>query len=189
MIQAAATESLWGRTAIEGSSERIILLQHDKSRDALDNLRETVADHGGQFVFLNLAEPTAESFPEMFYDALHNTCGEPFQQFSLPIIVQHHPHVESSFINRAILWQRLCNRLIMDDTPYRKTILVLESVDQASHLTQHEIARLIRFHEFHSISRTFVFTLNRHSHAPIIPELQEIFDKTKNSVAIVKIAV
>lgn len=133
-------------------------------------------DNDGQFISLNLTEPLTESFPEMFYAALKNTRWQQSLQFSLPVILQHNPHVASPFINRAILWQRLCDLLIIDDAPYRETVLVLENVDQASLATQHEIARLIRFHEIHSICRTFVLTLNRHSHGQIIPELRDIFD-------------
>jgi hypothetical protein len=175
MIQTAVVQR--NRTAWEDNSERIRLLHHEESWEALENLRDNVMDDEGQFISLNVAEPLTESLPEMFYAALQNTRWEESLQFSLPVILQNNPRVTSPFINRAILWQRLCDLLIIDDTPYRETVLVLENVDQASPVTQHEIARLIRFHELHSIRRTFVLTLNNYSHQQIIPELQDIFDQ------------
>ena len=174
MIQTAAQRN---RTTQEDDSKRIRLLHHEESWEVLENLRENVMDNEGQFISLNLAEPLTKPLPEMFYAALQNTCWEQSLQFSLPVMLQNNPRVTSPFINRAILWQRLCDLLIIDDTSYRETVLVLENVDQASSATQHEIARLIRFHEIHTIRRTFVLTLNRHSHKQIIPELQDIFDQ------------
>jgi len=174
MIQ--TTVSNRNTTVWKGKSERIVLL-HEESWEVLENIRENVTDNDGQFIALNVAEPIAESLPEMLYAALKNTCWDRSLQFSLPVIIQHNPHAASPFIHRAILWQRLCDLLILDDTPSRETVLVLENVDQASQATQHEIARLIRFHETHSVHRSFVFTLNRSSHEQIIPELREIFDK------------
>jgi hypothetical protein len=64
------------------------------------------------------------------------------------------------------LWQRLCDLIIVDDEPRRKTVMVLENIDQASPAVQHEIARLIRFHATHGIHRTFVFTLEQSADSP-----------------------
>ena len=165
--------------AIHWQSKRIGLLFHDEHSgeefwDALEDLRENVLDHEGQFVSLDLAVPLAETFPEMFYAALKNVRWESTLPFSLPVILQHNPHIASPFINHAILWQRLCDLLILDDEPNRRTVLVLENIDQASPTTQHEIARLIRFHSAHSVHRTFVFTVDRHLLDQIIPELRGI---------------
>jgi hypothetical protein len=55
--------------------------------------------------------------------------------------------------------------------------LLLENVDQASPTTQHDIARLIRFHELHAIHRTFMMTLSRHSYHQLTPELQNIISR------------
>ena len=175
MTQTAVSH--WNRTAWERDTERIMLLHHEESQETLESLRENVMDNEGQFISLNLTEPMAASLPEMLYSALKNTCWDQALQFSLPVILQHNPHVASPFINRAILWQRLCDLLIIDDAPYRETVLVLENVDLTSQTTQHEIARLIRFHEMHSLHRSFVFTLNRYSHVQVIPELWDIFGR------------
>ena len=145
-----------------------------ESWGALDDIRENVCYHEGQFISLDLAEPLAETFAEMFYAALKNVRWERSLQFSLPVILQHNSRVASPFLNRAILWQRLCDLIIVDDEPKRKTIAVLENVGQASSAVQHEIARLIRFHAVHSIHRTFIVTLDDHLCNQIIPELRDI---------------
>jgi hypothetical protein len=157
-------------------SDNVRLYYHDEqSGDTLEYLREHVLEHGGQFIALDLAAPQMESLSEMLYAALKNARWDHSLQFSLPVILQHNPHAASPFINRAIVWQRLYDLLILDDNPNRETVLVLENIDQASPDTQHESARLIRFHQTYSIRRTFVFTLDRHSHGRIVPELLDIF--------------
>ena len=171
--------SQWNTATLESRSGRIRLLYRDDSAreecwETLEDLREHTRDSEGQFISLDLTEPMLEPLPEILYTALKNARWDATLQFSLPVILQHNPHVASPFINRAILWQRLCDLLLVDDVPYRETVLVLENVDQASPTTQHEIARLIRFHELHSIHRSFVMTLDRCSYCQIIPELQNI---------------
>ena len=173
------TLSQWNSSTREKHSEGIELLYHDEfSGDAcwerLEDIRENVLESDGQFISLDLGEPPSKSLPEMLYVALKNARWERTLQFSLPIILQHNPHAGSLFINRAILWQRLCDLLILDDEPCRETVLVLENIDQTSPKMQHEIARLIRFHKTHALHRTFVFTLNYYSHDQIIPELQNV---------------
>jgi len=167
--------------AIHWQSRRIGLLYHGEQSgaefwDTLGDLRESVFDCDGQFISLDLTEPLAETFPAMFYAALKNARWERSLSFSLPVILQHNPRVASPFLNQAILWQRLCDLIIVDDESSRKTITVLENIDQASPAVQHEIARLIRFHAVHGIHRSFVFTLDCHSCDQIIPELRAILD-------------
>jgi len=167
--------------AIHWQSKRVGLLYHsgqleEKCGDTLEDLRENVCSNNGQYISLDLIAPSAEPFLEMFYAALKNASWECSLQFSLPVILQHNPRVTSSFINHAIIWQRLCDHIIVDDEPGRKTVAVLENVDQASPTVQHEIARLIRFHAAHSIHRTFVFTLDYHSRDQIIQELRDLMD-------------
>ena len=162
-------------------SQRIELLYHhehseDKLWDKHGDLRESVLALEGQFISLDAAPSEMESLPEIFYAALKNARWERSLPFSLPAILQHNPRVASSFLNHAILWQRLCDLLLLDDEPNRPTVLVLENIDQALPAVQHETSRLIRFHVAHSIHRTFVFTLDRHSHGQIIPELRDIFN-------------
>jgi len=184
MIQTVALQKdrtvFENRGVIRRQSKRIGLLYHDEQSgnefwDALEDLRESVLDKEGQFISLDLADPLMESFPERFYAALKNARWEQTLPFSLPAILQHNPCVATPFINHAILWQRLCDLLIVDDEPERETALLLENIDQASPSVQHEIARLIRFHKTHSIRRMFIFTLRRYAHDQIIPELREIF--------------
>ena len=165
--------------AIHWQSRKIGLLYHDEQSgtefwDTLEDLRESVLDCDGQFISLDLTEPLMETFPEMFYAALKNARWERSLSFSLPVIMQHNPHAASPFLNQAILWQRLCDLIIVDDESSRKTVMILENVDQASPAVQHEIARLIRFHAVHGIHRTFVFTLDYHSCDQVIPELRAI---------------
>ena len=174
--------SQWNMTILESQSERVRLLYHDVAGEeecweTLENLREDTRDSEGQFISLGLTEPMAESLPEMLYTALKNARWDQALQFSLPVILQHNPHATSPFINRAILWQRLCDLLLIDDESHRETILLLENVDQASPTTQHDIARLIRFHELHAIHRTFMMTLSRHSYHQLTPELQNIISR------------
>jgi len=167
--------------AIHWQSRRIGLLYRNEQSgtefwDTLEEVREGVLDCEGQFISLDLAEPLTETFPEMFYAALKNVRWEHSLSFSLPVILQHNPRVASPFLNQAILWQRLCDLLIVDDESSRKTVTILENIDQASPATQHEIARLIRFHAAHGIHRTFVFTMDYHACGQIIPELRAILD-------------
>jgi hypothetical protein len=166
----------WGKTTWQSHTERVRLHSRD-DWGTVEDLRKNVYKDGGQFISLNCAEPQADSFPEMFYTALQNTRWDHSLQFSLPIILQHNPHVASPFINQAILWQRLCNLLIREDDSSRETVLVLENADQASPERQHEIARLIRFHETHALRRTFVLMVARDSCGLIIPELQDILER------------
>ena len=152
------------RTTLTGTTKRIGVIYHDDSEywDSVEDLRENVLDNDGQYISLDLAE-TMETLPsvslaEMFYTALKNVRWEQSLSFSLPDVLRHNPRVASPFINRAILWHRLCDLLILDDDPRRETVLVLENVDQASPAIKNEIARLIRFHEAHSLNRRFIFT-------------------------------
>jgi hypothetical protein len=140
----------------------------------LEDLREDILEHDGQFISLDLAELSAETFSEMFYAALKNVRWDYSLQISLPVILQHNPRAATPFLNYAIQWQRLCDLVIVDDEPSRKAVAILENVGQASPAVQHEIARMIRFHTVHFIHRIFVFTLDDHSHDQIIPELRDV---------------
>jgi hypothetical protein len=180
MRQASASQGL---VIHRPPAEVRLLYRNEQSENelwnTLENLRENVRDSKGQFISLDLTEPPdltepQESLLDALYATLKNARWERSLQFSLPTILQHNPHVAAPFINRAILWQRLCDLLILDDEPHRETVLVLENIDHASIAAQQEIVRLLRFHETYSIHRTFVFTLNYPSLEQIIPELQDI---------------
>jgi len=174
------TSTLQRNKAVFGGQRIELLYHHEHSEgqswDKQGDLRESVLAQEGQFISLDVAASETESLPEVFYAALKNARWERSLPFSLPAILQHNPRAASSFINHAILWQRLCDLLILDDEPNRPTVLVLENIDQASPAVQHETARLIRFHVAHSVHRTFVFTLDRHSRSQIIPALREILN-------------
>ena len=179
MIQTLASPR--NKTSFGNDSERIRLLYHDELSggdcwETLEEIREMTHDGDGQFISLDLTELQGESLPAVFYAALKKARWEQSLPFSLPGILRQNFQAASPFINRAILWQRLCDLLIIDDESDRETVLVLEYIDQASTATQHDIARLIRFHETYSITRTFVFTLDHYTHGRIIPELRQIFD-------------
>lgn len=166
--------------AICWQSERVGILYHDEQSggefwDTLEDLREEILDREGQFISLDLTKTQKETLSEMFYTALKDARWESSLQVNLPIAVQRsNTLMTSPFIDQAILWQRLCDLLLVDDEPDRETVLILENVDQASPAVQHSIARLFRFHAIHSIHRKFIFTLDYHSHEPIIPELRNI---------------
>jgi hypothetical protein len=160
-------------------NKRIELFYRNKHSEGklwkvMEDLRENVLDHEGQFISLDLADSNVTSLLETFYAALKNARWERSLPFSLPAILQYNPHVASPFINHAILWQRLSGLLLIDDEPDRPTLLVLENIDLASPTVQHETARLIRFHAAHSVRRTFIFTLD--TQGRIIPELRNLFN-------------
>ena len=166
-------------SAICWQSEQIGLLYYDEQSgeefwDALEDLRENVLENEGQFISLDLVEPETGSLSEMFYDALKSARWDSSLQISLPVILQHNSRLASPFLNQAILWQRLCDLIILDDDQDRETVLVLENINQTSPEVQHEIARLVRFHQGRSIRRTFVFTLDCHSCNRITLELRAL---------------
>ena len=170
---------------IHWKSKRIGLLYNNELSgkefwDTLEDIREGVRDCDGQYISLDLADSQTETLPEMFYAALKKARWERSLQFSLPMILQHNPKIAAPFLSRAILWQRLCDLLIVDDDPRRKTVMVMENIDQASSANQHELVRLIRFHTVHSIHRTFIFTLNDRACGRMISELGHVFGISMN---------
>ena len=196
LIQTSTTQD----KAIQWQSAQIGLLfcgelSEYECLETLENLRHSVLESEGQFISLDVfplsfsESPTDQppkSLLETLFDALNSIASENANweqslpaglQFSLPGILRYDPHaVASPFINHAILWQRLCDLLILDDEPYRETVLVLENVAYASPADQHEIARLIRFHVKHDLRRKFIFTLEDQLSERIVPELRGILE-------------
>jgi len=165
--------------AVRQQSKTIGLFYDDEQSkeefwSTLEDMRDSILDHDGQFISLNVAGLQAETLSDWLHTAVKDARRETPLPFGLPVVFQYNPHMASPFINHAIHWQRLCDLLILDDEPERKTVLVLKNAEQSPPDTQHEIARLIRFHETHSIHRTFVFTLNRQASDQLIPELREV---------------
>ncbi len=110
----------------------------------------------GQCIVLDCEDfhkvPVAEHFLTALEAWRH---GKPFR-INLPDILRHNPSASPQFINRAILWQRLGDRLIEEEDANRPTLLILKNLDAADDKIQHDLARLIRFHRTHLIRRTFL---------------------------------
>ncbi|MDR3196517.1 MAG: hypothetical protein LBU34_01505 [Planctomycetaceae bacterium] len=128
--------------------------------DLLEQIQEFVLEENGQFISLDIRDFGEATLPSVFYSALENSQSEKTFRINLPRILKNNPKTDSPFINRAILWQRLCDRILEDVTGQRRTILVLENFDCAAPKMQHDTSRLIRFHLRHQIPRTFLLTLH-----------------------------
>jgi hypothetical protein len=129
--------------------------------DFLEKIHKAVQAENGQFISLDIQDFGEATLPGVFLSALEDSQSERTFRINLPMILQNNPKTDSPFINRAILWQRLCDRILEDEAGERPTILVLENIDDASPKMQHDTARLIRFHITHRIPRTFILTLHR----------------------------
>lgn len=154
---------------------RLGLLLYDKENaksfwELQEHLARSIPKEQGQFISLNIEDMQEVSLPNLFRAALEDwRDGVPFR-INLPIILRNNPKTDSPFINRAILWQRLCDRLIEDEDPDRPTLLILDNFDQGNPQTCHELNRLIRFHSFHRIRRTFVLAMPKEEAVRIAPE-------------------
>jgi hypothetical protein len=129
--------------------------------DFLEKIHKSVQAENGQFISLDIQDFGEATLPGVFLSALEDSQSERTFRINLPMILQNNPKTDSPFINRAILWQRLCDRILEDESVKRPTVLVLENIDYASPKMQHDTARLIQFHITHRISRTFILTLHR----------------------------
>jgi hypothetical protein len=163
--------------------KRLTLVSHDDPPhhaewEFLEKLRESLCASGGQFISLNVQDFGEATLPGILCSALESSQTTQYFRINLPIILQNNPNTESPFINRAILWQRLCNRIIKDEDGLRPTILVLENIDQATRKTQHDTARLIRFHLTHRIHRNFLLTLHRNNVSLLESELGQLMTDT-----------
>ncbi len=164
--------------------KRFGLLIEDAASDSwniIETVRENVQAEQGQFLSLSAPEFGEASLSGLLYAALKDTREGREFRINLPMILQNNPKTDSPFINRAILWQRLCDGIIEDENSARPTALVLEQFDLAGHTPQHDLARLIRFHAKHHIRRTFLVTIRRESLPMLTPELRELVDLEINT--------
>jgi hypothetical protein len=152
--------------SLTDNSKHLGLLLHNElpctaEWDFLEKIHRAVQMENGQFISLDVQDFGEATLPGVFLSALEDSQSERTFRINLPMILQNNPKTDSPFINRAILWQRLCDRILEDEAGKRPTILVLENIDYASPKMQHDTARLIRFHITHRIPRTFILTLHR----------------------------
>ena len=124
-----------------------------QKNDLLEGLRDELTNCGGQYLSLDLSRLGENSFAESLHAELESSRSAYRRRFNLSLMLP------SPFIQRAIAWQRLCDRLIEDEEPQRPTLLVIENFDLADERTHCEIERLIRFHATHNIRRMFLLTL------------------------------
>ncbi|MDR1962529.1 MAG: hypothetical protein LBQ50_01980 [Planctomycetaceae bacterium] len=164
-------------------SQRLGFLLHGDSPchaewELLEKIHDSVQTEQGQFISLNIQDFGEATLPGVFLSALEYSQSERIFRINLPIILQNNPKTDSPFINRAILWQRLCDRILEDETRQRPTVLVLENIDCATRKTQHDAIRLIRFHANHRIPRTFLLTLHRDHVSFLEPELHDLVEES-----------
>ena len=145
--------------------------EYDKQHEVLDDLRDALADGDGQSLSLDLAGFMEKSFAETLFMELEAVSTGNRPGIDLPLT-----QTSSPFIDRAITWQRLCDRLIEDENPRRSTLLVIENFDQADERTRCDVERLIRFHITHNIRRTFLLTLPDGDAEALRPSLSRLVD-------------
>jgi hypothetical protein len=146
--------------------------------DFLEEIHRSVQVENGQFISLDVQDFGEATLPGVFLSALEDSQSERTFRINLPMILQNNPKTDSPFINRAILWQRLCDRILEDEAGKRPTVLVLENIDYASSKMQHDTARLIRFHITHRIPRTFILTLHRDRIPFLDKELRDLSEES-----------
>ncbi len=157
-----------------------VLLENSESHTGLilDIVREEIQEAGGQFLALRLSEMGELSLPHLMEATLSD---QREFRISLPLIMQNNPQSDVMgdvpFINRALLWQRLCDGIIADENSQRPTVLVLEQFDPARRDVQQDLARIIRFHESHNIRRTFLITMPGESLSNLSAELRQSIDR------------
>ncbi|MDR2754495.1 MAG: hypothetical protein LBC20_02200 [Planctomycetaceae bacterium] len=144
--------------------------------DFLEKIHEFVQEKNGQFISLDIQDFGEATLSGVFCSALEDSQSERTFRINLPMILKNNPKTDSPFINRAILWQRLCDRILEDETSQRPTILVLENFDYATPKMQHDTSRLIRFHITHQIPRTFILTLHQDRVPFLVQELRDLVD-------------
>lgn len=140
----------------------------------IDLVREFVVSSNGQYIHIDANNLAGVMLSKRLYEIMTEVLADRPYRIQLPIIFQRDSHSVSSFIDRAIIWQRLCDMILEDDVPQRLTVLVIENLEAADQNTQHELARLIRLHKNNKINRTFLATLNNNNIDQLSPELREL---------------
>jgi hypothetical protein len=168
------------RSLTDQSKHLGFLLHHDSpcyaEWDFLEKVHEFVQKQNGQFISLDIQDFGEATLPGVFCSALEDSQSERTFRINLPMILKNNPKTDSPFINRAILWQRLCDRVLEDENRKRPTILVLENFDYATQKIQHDTSRLIRFHITHQIPRIFILTLHCNRVHFLAGELRDLVD-------------
>ncbi|MDR2346149.1 MAG: hypothetical protein LBE18_08800 [Planctomycetaceae bacterium] len=140
----------------------------------IESVRRTVIADNGQYIHIDSHDLIGGSLSKRLHSILVEILANRPYRIQLPIILQHNPHSASPFIDRAIIWQRLCDLILEDDVPQRPTVLFIENLEIADHNIQHELARLIRLHKNNKINRTFLATITNNNIEQLLPELQEL---------------
>jgi len=139
--------------------------------DFLEDFREELTNGGGQYLSLDCARFEEKSLAELLIDELATAHAECPLRINLPVA-----RSKSPFIQRAIIWQRLCDRLIEDEKPTRPSLLVIENFEQADEQFHNDVERLIRFHTTHHIRRTFLLALRNEEGDTLPPSLSRLVD-------------
>ena len=134
----------------------------------LEDFREELTHSGGQYLSLDFARCEGKSLAESVLEELAPASTR-YPLRYLPLI-----RSESPFMQRAITWQRLCDRLIEDEEPSRPTLLVIENFEQADEQTRCDVERLIHFHITHNIRRTFLLAIQNEDHEFLRPSLSRL---------------
>lgn len=161
--------------------KRFAVVLYRKSNSAVDDVLAQIGEklhlRGGQFLSLDTSKLSGNRLSGQLLAALEGMERDRSFRINLPLILQDHPDTESPFINRAIIWQRLCDRIIEDEEPQRPTLTVLKNLGLAVDSDRHELARLIRFHNNHRLRRTFIATIRQDCFECLGPELEGLVDK------------
>lgn len=142
----------------------------------LDAVRRRLLQANGQYISLDFQDVGDAGLSEAILAVLEDSRKDNPFRINLPTISTDRSRPDSPFINRAILWEHLCDRLIEDEDRRRPTLMVLENVDRAGAPGQHDLARLIRFHEAHCIRRSFLLVLRQDVRPGLTPELDAMVD-------------
>jgi hypothetical protein len=168
---------------ILGSNDQFRVIMQEKKTENSDGLlycfvesiREFVISGSGQYIHINANDLVGGTLSRRLYSIMVEVLGNRQYRIQLPVTLQQHkPHTTSPFIDRAIVWQRLCDLILEDDTPQRLSVMVIDNIEDADQNTQHELARLIRLHKNNGINRLFFLTLNGDNADKLLPELREL---------------
>jgi hypothetical protein len=166
---------------ILGSNDQFRVIMQDNTENAngllycfVESIREFVISGSGQYIHIDANDLVGGMLSKRLYSIMAEVLGERRYRIQLPVVLQHNTHATSPFIDRAIMWQRLCDLILEDDTPQRLSVLVIDNIEAADQNTQHELARLIRLHKNNRINRLFFLTLNSGNTDKLLPELYEL---------------
>ncbi len=148
---------------------------YSKENELFEIAKERLELNGGQFILLNPQRFDGRSFAEICLEELEAVHFRDPLRIELPYRNEDET-AASPFIRRAILWQRLCDRLIEDEEFGRPTLFIVENFDLADERTQADFERLLRFHQTHQIRRTFLLTVQKENVQSLPSSLQSLVD-------------